>query len=206
MANWRGGASGAVSGAAVGSTFGPVGAGIGAALGGVAGLFGGGGQSDAEKAAARRRKALMKMLQGNYSRVKGQDATSSSYFQSGAGVLRDMLQERAKSGEAALVRRGAGGSEMAIAQQAQRQETLAEGLRGLTSDSERFLADRQARALGRMLQAQGLFEGAAGRSQRQRLAGQANLTRSIAAAAPALGDFAQRRRERRNEEEETDLA
>jgi len=68
MPNWGQGAKGAAGGAlAGGSIGGPWGAAIGGAIGGIGGLWGGGGESDAEK-------QQRQMLMDYYSKVQGREA------------------------------------------------------------------------------------------------------------------------------------
>jgi hypothetical protein len=59
------GIRGAAGGAAAGSLFGPLGTGLGAVLGGLGGLFGGGGDDDAQAAYERNRKMYEELL-ANY--------------------------------------------------------------------------------------------------------------------------------------------
>lgn len=194
MPNWKGGLSGAASGAAIGSMVPVIGTGVGAALGGALGFFGGGDgsdkKSDAEKSAQRRRKALMNMLDANNSQLQNQSPTDSAFFRTGMGQISAQTQERREADEAQAARTGASG-EMGIAMAAQRQEAAGRGMRSLLGDAERHLQDRQARALSRLLQAQGISKTAAERRRRTRLRRQKQSNDAIAsavgAAAPLLG-------------------
>lgn len=162
MPDWTGGASGAVSGATFGSSFGPVGTVAGGILGGATGLFGG---NDERSKAERQRQALLDRLKKRDEELLDQTPTESAFYQAGTEEMREQQERQAQRDQARNVRAG-GSSEMAIAQSAERQRQFGQGQRQLAGDAERYLNDRQARALGRLLNVS-REQAALGRRRRQ---------------------------------------
>lgn len=182
--------SGGLSGAGIGTAILPgIGTAIGGGLGILGGLIFGEDEPDTASAQQERQKKLLALLQGNYNDAKNTSTTDSAFFRSGSAKLREILGDQSKSDRAQRVRTGSSGGEMAIAQAAQRSDTLTEGLSALLSDSERFQVDRRSRALGRLLQGQGLGIRRAGMQHRADRAAQSNIAGVVSAAAPAILDL-----------------
>jgi hypothetical protein len=122
--------------------------------------------------------------------LEGQDLTGTARYQQGQAALRRMLERQRDQDAAAAAKRGLTGSEYEIAQASERQDTRAQGQRKLLTDSERFLEDRRRRALGRLLESQGLYNQAAGTRAQQQQREQESFERMLSTVVGGAGKVA----------------
>lgn len=175
MADWMSGASGAASGAGTGAAIGSavlpgpgsaIGAAAGGLIGGIGGLFGGGD----DKAERRRQKMieenrnLMNMLQGEYREAQDQGVTDTQLYSQGMAQAREQAEQQATTDSAQAAARGLAGSEYELAQDANRQRSMASTQRNLLTQSEQIQNRNERQALNAYLDSRGMLNNAMGAS------------------------------------------
>jgi hypothetical protein len=192
MADWQGGLSGAASGAAAGSAFGPWGTAIGGAVGGIAGLFGGGGGADDQLDETEdRNKRLASRLRGMYQDAEDKNASNTQFYAQGMAQAREQTEGQATRDASQAAARGLSGSEFELAQDANRQEALAQTQRNLLTNSEQQLQQERARLfrswLNRESELNDIQLQRAGYQANQRQQGNQMLMNSLQTAGQVFG-------------------
>jgi len=98
--------------------------------------------SDDDKRGSRLRELYENRLQ----RLQEQSPAESSTFQAGASALQEEAEQQAERDRSAAVARGLGGSQLSVAQDQNRAEATASGLRDLIGTAERTLQQRRQQA------------------------------------------------------------
>jgi len=165
MPNWNKGAQGAATGAAAGTAILPGwGTVIGAGIGGIAGLFTPNRRPAANPATDMLRQQVANMTQQTQD-LAGRSPSSTAFYSSGQGELRDFLRQMTQSDARMAASRGMAGGEMEIAQAGRRQGLAAEQQRRLLTASEQQLEAQRQASLARLMQALGMYGQLAGSDQ-----------------------------------------
>lgn len=108
---------------------------------------------------------LRGLFEDRLERIKSQDATETPTFTAGVGALQEQTERQAERDEAQAAARGLGGSQFAVAQDANRANAFARQTRQLLVDSERNRQRREQNALSGIVDATRLEDRVAARRQ-----------------------------------------